>query len=67
LVDQIKAQDPDPMRDPQTRGRKREIMEQILRHDEQIQLLTQDWMHELREILGSVSQEHRLHRTYGPR
>jgi hypothetical protein len=42
-------------------------MEQILRHDEQVQLLTQDWMHELREILGSVSQEHRLHRTYGPR
>ena len=36
------------------------------RLDEQIQLLTQDWMHELREVLGSISTEQRLNRTYGP-
>jgi len=66
LLDQIKEQDPDPTRDAATRGRKREIILEILKGDEQIQVLSQDWMHELREVLGSISTEQRLTRTYGP-
>jgi len=66
LVDQIKQHDPDPARDAPTRERKREIIVEILNSDEQIQVLSQDWMHELREVLGSISPEQRLTRTYGP-
>jgi flagellar protein FliT len=66
LVEEIKRQDPDPARDVATRARKREIIVQILQGDEQIQMLTQDWMHELREVLGSIQTEQRLSRTYGP-
>ena len=66
LVDQIKVHDPDPSRDSATRDRKREIIVDILKGDEQIQVLSQDWMHELREVLGSISTEQRLTRTYGP-
>jgi hypothetical protein len=65
LIDQIKALDPDPSRDATLRERKRDIIVAIMDGDEQIQLLTQDWMHELREVLGSISTEQRLNRTYG--
>ena len=33
--------------------------------DEQIEILTQDWMRELREVLGSINAEQKLSRTYG--
>lgn len=66
LVDRLRLDDPDPGSDVAARGRKRELIEQMLRLEEQIQLLTQDWMHELREVLGSISAEQRLNRTYGP-
>ncbi len=64
-VDRLREQDPDPARDPGTHERKRRIIGEILQLDEQIQLLTQDWMHELREVLTSISTEQRLTRTYG--
>lgn len=66
LVDQIREHDPDPTRDDATRERKREIIVEIVRGDEQIQVLSQDWMHELREVLGTISTEQRLNRTYDP-
>jgi hypothetical protein len=65
LVDRLRLEDPDPGSDAATRNRKREVIETMLRLDDQIQLLTQDWMHELREVLGSISAEQRLNRTYG--
>jgi len=36
-----------------------------MQSDEQIEILTRDWMRELREVLGSISAEQRLSRTYG--
>jgi flagellar protein FliT len=66
LVDRLREHDPDPARDPADRERKRAIILEIVQGDEQIQALTQDWMHELREVLGSLSTEQRLSRTYGP-
>jgi flagellar protein FliT len=66
LVEQIRHEDPEPGRDATRVGRKRQIMTEMLQADEQVQLLTQDWMHELREVLGSVSTAQRLTRTYGP-
>ena len=64
VVDELRAQDPSPGKDAKV-GRKREVISEMLRMDEEIQLLTQDWMHELRDILNSVSTEQRLSRTYG--
>jgi hypothetical protein len=66
VIDHIRVHDPDPGRDNGSRERKRELILAIMQCDEQIQLLTQDWMHELREVLGSISAEQRLTRTYGP-
>lgn len=60
LVERLKAQDPDPARDAATQERKREILLEIFRADEQIQTLTQDWMHELRDVLGSLGTLQRL-------
>ena len=65
VVDQLRDKDPDPGRDLKTRVRKRQIIEEIMRYDEQVQILTQDWMRELREVLGSLSAEQKLSRTYG--
>ena len=54
------------MRDAKSRERKREVIAEMLRGDEQIQALTQDWMHELREVLGNINAEQRPSRTNGP-
>jgi flagellar protein FliT len=64
-VERIKMLDPDPMRDAKSRERKREIITEMLRGDEQIQALTQDWMHELREVLGNINALQRASRTNG--
>ena len=66
LVDRLGREDADPASDVSSRGRKRELIAAMLQLDQQIQLLTQDWMHELREVLGSISAEQRLNRTYRP-
>lgn len=65
VVDQLKEMDVNPARDAETREHKRQVIRDIMECDEQIQILTQDWMRELREVLGSISAEHRLSRTYG--
>ena len=65
LVERLRLEDPDPGNDLASRDRKRELIVEMLRLDEQIQMLTQDWMHELRDVLGSIGDEQRLNRTYG--
>jgi hypothetical protein len=65
LIDQLRELDVGPGRDAQMRQRKRELIRDIMQCDEQIEMLTQDWMRELREVLGSISAEQKLARTYG--
>ena len=60
LVERLKEHDPDPARDAATLERKREILLEISRADEQINTLTQDWMHELRDVLGGLGTLQRL-------
>jgi flagellar protein FliT len=65
MIERIRQEDPDPARDARGVARKRQIITEMVQTDEQVQLLTQDWMRELREVLGSVSTAQRLTRTYG--
>jgi hypothetical protein len=65
LVGQLRELDVDPGRDVRARERKRHLIQDIMQCDEQIDILTQDWMRELREVLGSLSAEQKLSRTYG--
>jgi flagellar protein FliT len=60
----LRQQDADPGRDPRLRARKRELIETILARDAEIRALTEDWMHELREILESAGNVQRLNKTY---
>lgn len=60
----IQERDPNPPSQAPDAKKKREILGAILQLDEQIQLLTQDWMLELRQILSSVQTEQKLSRTY---
>jgi len=64
LIDQLRDLDREPPRDARERDRKRAMLREIMQFDEQIEILTQDWMRELREVLGSISAEQRLSRTY---
>ncbi|HTT37450.1 MAG TPA: flagellar protein FliT [Burkholderiales bacterium] len=64
VIDQLRHVDLDPGGDGQSLSRKRELIRGILTCDEQIQMLTQDWMRELREVLGSIRSEQRLSQTY---
>jgi len=64
VIDRLRHLDVDPGRDTQQLSRKRELIRGILTCDEQIQILTQDWMRELREVLGSIRSEQRLSQTY---
>jgi hypothetical protein len=61
----LRLSDPDPGRDAVTRDRKRVILERMIACDEEISVLTQDWMRELRQVLSSVDTTHKLERTYG--
>ena len=65
LIDQLRQLDVNPGRDAKTRRRKRELISNTMQCDEQIEILTKDWMRELRDVLGSLSAEQKLARTYG--
>jgi flagellar protein FliT len=65
LIDQLRNLDREPPSDARERERKRTLLREIMEFDEQIEILTQDWMRELREVLGSINAEQRLSRTYG--
>lgn len=65
LVEEIRLQDVDPGRaQPDLRTRKRELIESIMRLDVEVRTLTEDWMHELRDILASANNSQRLGKTY---
>lgn len=65
LVEEIRLQDVDPARSqPELRTRKRELIESIMRLDAEVRVLTEDWMHELRDILASANNTQRLSKTY---
>lgn len=64
VIERLQQDDPDPTRDGAVRDRKRELILSMLRLDEQIQLLTQDWMHELREVLESLQAQQRPDRSF---
>jgi hypothetical protein len=66
LINELRELDREPPRDARERDHKRVLLREIMQFDEQIEILTQDWMRELREVLGSISAEQRLSRTYGP-
>ena len=65
LIDELRDLDRDPGRDAREREHKRALLSEIIQLDEQVEILTKDWMRELREVLGSISAEQRLSRTYG--
>lgn len=49
---------------PTVRERQRAIIQAMLAREEEIRVLSQDWMRELREILSSVNNSQRLGKTY---
>ena len=65
VINELRELDRDPARDAADRERKTALLREIMRLDEQIEILTQDWMRELRDVLGSINAEERLARTYG--
>ena len=66
LIDELRDLDRDPARDTREREHKRALLRETMQLDEQVEILTRDWMRELREVLASISAEQRLSRTYGP-
>jgi flagellar protein FliT len=64
LIDEIGTLEQDPAMARSHRDRKRALIQAIMGRDDEIRLLTQDWMRELREILASVNTEQRLSKTY---
>ena len=66
LFEQLRSADQNAPESDESVIRRRETIEIILARDEEIKLLTQDWMHELRDILGSATAQRLLNRTYTP-
>lgn len=64
LLDQLRAASEGPPTSDEAGTRRRATIEAILELDRQIQLLTHDWMHELRDILGSATAQRLLNKTY---
>lgn len=64
LIDDIGQLEKDPATARSHRDRKRALIQAIMGRDDEIRMLTQDWMRELREILASVNTEQRLSKTY---
>jgi hypothetical protein len=66
VIDELKGIAVGPCADDELATRMGEIIAAIMSRDDQIKMLTQDWMHELRDILGSASAQRLLNRTYTP-
>ena len=64
LIDDIGRLEKDAATARTHRDRKRALIQAIMGRDDEIRMLTQDWMRELREILASVNTEQRLSKTY---
>jgi hypothetical protein len=63
LIEYLRVHDPDPSK--HDAAHKREWLERMLRQDEEIAVLTQDWMHELREVLDTLGNGQKIERAYG--
>lgn len=49
---------------PEAQGQKADLIRQVIAADEEIKALTEAWMVELQEMLGSISTEKKLQQTY---
>jgi flagellar protein FliT len=50
--------------EPVLQRRKAEIIGKVLAADAEIRKITEPWMQQLQQILGSAAREHRLHEAY---
>lgn len=64
ILDELREANQGPPTSHQAGLERRDLIEAILERDRQIKLLTQDWMHELRDILGSATAQRLLNKTY---
>ena len=64
LIADARGADPRGTDTPELRQQQRALIEEILARDEEVKVLTQDWMRELREILESADNAQRLSKTY---
>lgn len=64
IVDQLARQEEEKIWGPAERARKGNLIRAILAADAEIKVLTESWMGELQEILGSIGTEKKLHTTY---
>ena len=66
LTDTLVSGNTGQILDAGLRQRKTEIIRRVLAHDAEIRNLTQPWMAQLQDILGSTNREHKLLRAYRP-
>lgn len=64
IVDQLVRQEDEKVWGPAERARKGDLIRAILEADAEIKVLTESWMGELQEILGSIGAEKKLHKAY---
>jgi len=64
LVEDLMAQETDSVWGQHEQTQKRELIQDILAADEEIKILAESWMGELRGILGSVTAERKLLKAY---
>lgn len=64
LVETLRREDTEPPKSARWRERKRDLLARMLALDEEVRTLTEDWMHELREILANVATERKVNKTY---
>ncbi len=50
----------------QLQRRKAQIIREVLADDAEIRNITEPWMTQLQQLLGSAGHEKRLHQAYGP-
>lgn len=66
LVERLIADNTGQPLNSEFQQRKTEIIRKVLADDAAIRNITQPWMAQLQNILGSAGREQRLHRAYGP-
>lgn len=64
FVEKLMASDQGDASDAQLNAKKSELIRSILENDTETKDLTECWMTELRQIIGSVGAEKRLNNTY---
>lgn len=64
LVEMLRREDTEPPKSARWRELKRDLLARMLALDEDVRTLTEDWMHELRDILANVSTERKVQKTY---